>query len=205
MKTKILAAAAIAVLGVAAGTSASAVTVQPDVLSIESNQNRGDGSAPGDIGNSDSFDFGLITGTAGIAGRIVNAIDTYTFETEFDFNVDFVNLLDLSGDDIDNCEGFDGSDCSDGSANNEDGRLAEFSLSDGVTTTSVFFTSSEPAGTSIFSNVAAGSYTLTIEGIRGPAGSAYDIAISAVPVPAGLPLLLSAFGVAGFVMRKKKS
>ena len=205
MKTKILAATAMAVLGVAAGTSASAVTVQPDVLIIESNQNRGDGSAPGDIGNSDSGDFGLITGTAGIAGRIVNAIDTFTFETAFDFNVDFVNLLDTSGVDIDDCEGFDGSDCSDGSANNEEGRLARITLDDGFTTLSQDFTSTLPAGTSIFSNVGAGSYTLRIEGISGSAGSAYDIAISAVPIPAGLPLLLSAFGMAGFVMRKKKS
>ncbi len=202
MKMNILAASAIAISGLAVGTTASATTVQPDQLIIESDENRGNGSATGDI--IGSADFGVLTGTAGIAGRIVNAIDSFTFVSLTRFNVDFVNLLGLDGIDIDACEGFDGSDCSIGSANNEDGRTARFSLNDGVTTTSIDFTSSVPAGTSIFANVAAGSYTFSIEGISGSRGSAYDVAISAVPLPAGLPLLLSAMGLAGFVARRKQ-
>ena len=202
MKMKLFAASAIAISSIAIGTSASAITVTPDMLIIESDENRGNGSAPGDVVGS--ADFGVLTGTAGIAGRIVNATDTFTFTSLSSFNLDFVNLLGLDGVDIDDCEGFDGSNCSAGSAPNEDGRTALFSLDDGSSIISRSFTSSVAAGTSIFANVAAGSYTFTIDGTSGSNGSAYDVAISAVPVPAGLPLLLSALGFAGLVRRKKQ-
>lgn len=201
MKMKILTASAMVLYGVIAATSASAATVQPDILVIESNQNRGNGTATGDVG---ALDLGLITGIAGIAGRVVNGTDTFTFTSSTNFNVDFVNLLGLDGIDIDDCEGFDGSDCSIGSKNNENGRTARFSLFDGTNTIFEDFTSSVAAGTSIFSNIAAGSYTFTIDGLSGSAGSAYDVAISPVPVPAGLPLLLSALGLGGVVSRRKK-
>ena len=204
MKTNFLAASALAVWSVIAGTSAPASTMTPDVLVIESNGNRANGAAPGDIVGIEAL--GDITGlTAGIAGRIVNAVDTFSFTYNTSFNVDFVNLLDTAGVDIDACEGFDGSDCSVGSKNNEPGRTAIFSLDNGVDPVlSVEFTSTISAGTSIFSNVKAGTYTFAIDGTTGRAGSAYDIAISAVPVPAGFPLLLSALGVAGLVKRRKQ-
>lgn len=203
-----LAVSALAMCSVMAATSAAAVTVTPDVLIIESNENRGNGTGvtAGDI--VVGFDFGDISGDiGGIAGRIVNSVDTFMFEYGTTFNVDFVNLLDTSGVDIDMCQGFDGSDCSDGSANNEPGRTARFTLDDGMGNVDfVDFTSTIAAGTSIFFNVAPGSYTLTINGTGGGSnGSAYDIAISAVPVPAGLPLLLSALGIAGLAARRKKS
>lgn len=205
MKMKILAASAMAISSIVAGTSASALPVQPDFLFIESDRNRGNGTAPGDVVGTEAF--GVLTGTYGIAGRIVNSVDTFSFTSLSNFNLDFVNLLGLDGVDIDACEGFDGSDCSVGSANNENGRTARFSLNDGTSTTSVDFTSSVAAGTSIFSNMAAGTYTFTIRGLSGTpsnSGSAYDVAISSVPIPAGLPLLLSALGVAGIAARRKK-
>jgi len=206
MKSKFLAASAIAIVSVCAGTLGSAATVTPDTLFIESNNNRGDGLGTiGDIVGT--YGLGDITGlNAGIAGRIVNANDTFSFVSNTAFNISFVDLADLLGVDIDDCAGFDGSDCSDGSADNEPGRTARFSLHNGaVTTHSADFTSTIAAGTSIFSNVSAGTYTFSIDGRSGPAGSAYDIAISAVPVPAGLPLLLSALGLAGFFARRTRS
>ncbi len=203
-KMKILAASTIAICTIVSGSAALASTVTPDVLIIESNKNRGDGTAPGDVVGTEAF--GDITGlTAGIAGRIVNATDAFTFTYNSNFNIDFVNLLDTAGVDIDACEGFDGSDCSVGSANNENGRTALFSLDNGFDPIlSVEFTSSIAAGTSLFSNVAAGTYTFTIDGKSGRAGSAYDIAISAVPIPAGFPLLITALGLAGIVSRRKR-
>lgn len=203
MEKTLFAASAVAISILCAGMSASAATVTPDVLIIESNKNRGNGTAPGDITGFEPF--GDITGlTAGIAGRIVNAVDRFTFTYNMNFNVSFVNLLNTVGVDIDDCEGFDGSDCSGGSRNNEDGRTALFSLDNGVDPIHLAeFTSSTSAGTKIFSNVAAGSYTFSIDGTTGRAGSAYDIAISAVPVPAGFILLLSALGVTGLVTRRK--
>lgn len=204
MKFNYLAASVVAACSMIAATAGSAATVTPDTLIIESNQNRGDGSSTGDIVTAD---FGDITGlTAGWAGRIVNATDSVTFSTNNAFNVDFVNLTDLLGVDIDNCEGFDGSDCSVGSANNENGRLARFILDDGVNPALMIdFTSSVAAGTNIFSNVAAGNYTFTIDGISGAAGSAYDIAISAVPVPAAGLLLLGGLGGLAALRRRKQA
>ena len=165
-------------------TPSFAATIHPDVLTIESNNNRGDGTALGDVAGSENL--GDLTGmTAGIAGRIVDSVDQFTFSTGTRFNIDFVNLLNLDGTDIDGCEGFDGSDCSEGSANNENGLIAMFTLDEANgLSLSASFTSTVAAGTPIFSNVAGGAYTFTIDGISGEAGSAYDIAISAVPVPA---------------------
>lgn len=199
-----LAASAVAICGAVVGTPVSAATVTPDVLIIESDQNRGNGAAPGDV--VAPADFGNITGlTAGIAGRIASAVDTFTFTYDTSFNLDFVNLLNENGVDIDNCEGFDGSDCSIGSSNNEDGRVAVFSLDNGVDPIlSIEYTSTIAPGTSIFSNVGAGSYTFSIDGTSGRAGSAYDIAISPVPIPAGIPLLLSALGAAALIKRGKR-
>ena len=207
MSFRNFAVSALTVCSVMAATSASAVTVTPDVLIIESDENRGDGV--GTIGDSVvGFDLGNISGQiGGIAGRIVGAVDTFTFQYDTAFNLDFVNLLNLGGlTDIDDCEGFDGSDCSDGSANNEPGRTAVFSLDNGIDPAlTAEFTSTVAAGTSIFFNVAPGTYTFKIDGTAGSAGSAYDVAISAVPVPAGLPLLLSALGIAGLAARRKQS
>lgn len=203
MIVKFLAASSFAIFCIIAGTSATAATVTPDVLIIESNGHRADGAALGDVRGIRAF--GDITGkTAGIAGRIVNGVDRFSFTYNTRFNLDFVNLLDTAGGHIDGCEGFDGSDCSVGSRNNEPGRTAIFSLNNGVDPVlSAEFTSSIAAGTSIFSNVAAGTYTFTVDGITGRAGSAYDVAISAVPVPAGFPLLFSALGLAGLFSRRK--
>lgn len=208
MKFKSLAVTALTICSAMAATSASAVTVTPDVLIIESNENRGNGTGV-TIGDSVAgFGLGNISGQiGGIAGRIVGSVDTFTFQYDTTFNVDFVNLFDTGGVDIDMCQGFDGSDCSSGSANNEPGRTAIFSLDNGVDPVlTAMFTSTVAPGTSIFFDVAPGTYTFTIDGTTGTAGSAYDVAISAVPVPAGLPLLLSALGIAGFAAsRKRKS
>ena len=209
MDKRILLASAIAVMTAGAATTASAATITPDVLIIESNKNRADGAAAGDVSMAE--DLGDLTGLiGGIAGRIVNSTDTFTFSSDNAFNVDFVNLLDLFGVDIDGCEGFDGGDCSVDSANNEVGRLARFTLSGGGSTMSEEFVSTVAKGTSIFSNVGPGSYTLKIKGISTSSnfpnsGSAYDIAISPVPLPAGLPMLLAALGLGGLMARRKKA
>lgn len=209
MKKTMLTAAAVALSGGIAATSAPASTlVTPDTLFLESSGNRADGTAPGDIGSAALGDIsGPTERITGLAGRIVSAKDVYTFTSRSVFDVDFVNLADLSGDDIDECKGFDSSDCSVGSADN-DIIEATFELSGSTGPFSQTFTSPQSPGTSIFSNVAAGSYTFTIDGASGNSrGSAYDIAIttSPVPLPAGLPLLLSALGAAGILARRKRS
>lgn len=208
MKKAIFTASAVAFCGVIAATSASASTlttlVTPDQLFLESSGNRANGAASGDIG---STALGTISGPAeritGIAGRIVSATDVFTFTSRSVFDMHFANLAFPSGTDIDGCAGFDSSDCSKNSL--ENGVIdAIFKLS-GVG--AVTFTSPQTAGTPIFSNVAAGSYTFTIDGKSGGSlGSAYDVAITTtpVPVPAALPLLLSAFGAAGFFARRKR-
>ena len=199
-----LAGAVLAACSTMLATAGSAVTVTPDILIVESNQNRGNGTSEGDIVQTD---FGDISGQiAGWAGRIVDATDSVTFNTTDAFDVDFVDLTYVLGGDIDGCAGFDGSDCSTDSANNEDGRVATFTLTNNdnnLLSLTSQFTSSVDAGTRIFSDVPAGSYTFTITGLSGDAGSAYDIAIAAVPVPAAGFLLLG--GLGGLVAMRRRT
>lgn len=191
---------------------AGAVTV-PDSLFLENDGNRADGGSGGDIG---STAFGTISGTSvrktGIAGRIRNGTDTYTFTSLSSFDIEFSDLaFPGTGVDIDGCAGFDSTDCSSGSDPNAP-KLADFSLTGQST---VSFTSSVAAGTEIFTDIAAGNYTFKIDGSGATqfAGSAYDILITTqpgpqpqpIPVPASLPLLVGALGAFGLMRRRTRA
>jgi len=195
-----------AALALTVGSASAATLTTPDALVLESSKNRADGSATGDIGTTD---LGIISGaasrTTGIAGRIVSASDAFVFTSNAAFSMEFANLAFTSGTDIDGCEGFDPTDCSVGTQPNGSMRAA-FSLDDGTSVFSQSFTSPEPAGTSIFTNVQPGTYTFTIDGDNGTnVGSAYDVLVTTqpVPLPAALWMLMGALGGLGVLRRAR--
>lgn len=201
------------VAGLLTGAAASATTLTTaDALFLESAQNRADGNATGDIGTND---LGTISGptlrTTGIAGRIASASDAFIFTSNAMFSIEFSNLAFSTGPDagtdIDDCEGFDPTDCSDGTATN--GVMsAEFRLADGTSVQSLSFTSPVTAGTPIFANVLPGTYTFTIDGANDTrVGSAYDVLVTtqAIPLPAALPMAAAGLGLLGLVRRRRKS
>ncbi len=57
--------------------------------------------------------------------------------------------------------------------------------------------------TPIFAKLAAGTYTIGIDETNRPVGGSADFRVSAVPLPAGGVLLLSALGGMGFLRRRK--
>lgn len=216
--TKLTTTAAV-LFGLLVGASASAAPVVPDALFLESNANRANGSATGDIATSNLGDIsGGQLRTTGIAGRIHNFADVYEFTSRSLFSLEFSDLafpnLPLfglnAGMDIDGCEGFDDTDCSTGTQLNGT-KTAIFSLDDGMgNVLSTSFTSPEAAGTSIFANIMPGTYTFMIDGgvpNLATEGSAYDVLITAqpVPLPAGLPLAAAALGALGLVRARRKA
>lgn len=195
-----------AALALTVGSANATTLTTPDELVLESSSNRADGGATGDVGTSN---LGIISGptlrTTGIAGRIVSASDAFVFTSRSMFSMEFANLAFTSGTDIDGCEGFDPTDCSDGTRPN--GRMtADFLLDDGTTVLSQSFTSPEPAGTSIFADVQPGTYTFTIDGDNNATvGSAYDVLVTTqpVPLPAALWMLIGALGGLGALRRAR--
>lgn len=202
-------------IGLAVATSASAVTI-PDALFLESNSNRANGGAQGDIAD---VNLGVISGptlrTTGIAGRIENAVDEYIFTSTSLFSMEFSDLAfplgagPNAGLDIDGCEGFDDTDCSTGT-NVNGPKTAVFTLDDGMgNLLSTSFTSPEAPGVSIFSNVMPGTYTFSIDGGQpnlAEGGSAYDVLITAqpIPLPAALPLMAASIGLLGVARTRRK-
>lgn len=190
---KTLSAAATAVVIGAAANAATLTT--PDILFIESAGFRGDGTSS-DIVNGD---LGMIAPgkIAGIAGRIKNQTDSFTFETSVRFSVSFVDLADLLGIDIDPSKGFDPTFVASDSPVS-----ASFSLI-GPDMRSAVFTSPIAPDFTMFGNVAPGKYTLLIDGTIENGSSTYDIAISAVPLPAAGVVLLGGLGLMGALKRRK--
>ena len=183
-------------------------------------------ASPGGIG----FDLDALNGgtfgagdTIGIYGRIVSSVDrfSYTFTSGINFDVDFdFDGYDLAGGGSVGA-GFSGLvDQTAVLSENEDtivnggGKgvrislvntlLPEVLVRDFVTN----WTSLTSADSSIFSNVAAGSWTLVVDGSVGPntrRAALYDIEISAVPLPAGGLLLLGGLGGLAALRRRKKA
>lgn len=210
MMIKLGTAVAVAVL--AAGT-ASASTVGPifgaDRIEVESDNNRP--NAGGDVSNNGALDLGFILPgeRVGVAGRILTAIDSWTFQTTRAWTMSLVNL------DLDDNQGFDSSNILAPAGNyqpNGDTTRARFSL----------FDNSDPnAPTQIGSAVeltatmdglltgldfsgGAGSYLLRINGALSNPGATYDIGITApVPLPASLPLLIGGIGALAALRRRK--
>lgn len=210
MKKMIVSAAVMALL--AAGT-ASASTVAPifgaDRIEVESSKNRPD--AGGDVANNAARDLGLILPgeKVGIAGRIVTAIDNWTFQTTTPWSMFFVNL------DLDDNQGFDSSNitvpANNSFAGNGDTTRANFTLLDNanpgapVEIVSTGFLTANMHGllTGLNFSGGAGSFLLQIDGVQGSPGATYDIGVSAVPIPASLPLLLGGMGALAALRRRK--
>ncbi len=142
--------------------------------------------------------FGEANDTIDLYGRIVNAVDVYSFTSNSAFRIDFI---------------FGGYDLASGGTVSESGFVAEnrdnnsdFSLdilapstgSVGATNLVTDITS----GISFIFGGDAGTYQFALDGTGGAAR--YDIRISAVPLPAGLPLMGAGLALMGFVAWNKK-
>ena len=148
------------------------------------------------------FDVGSLTSVGdsiSIYGRIVNAADFYTFTSATAFNIDFIFgglalenggstttsgfVFDTQGDDSDN--------------------TSDFSLQLGMNAAIVAqFVTEVTGGNSLIFSGGPGTYTFSIDGAGG--GALYDIKISAVPIPAALPLLLGGIGLLALFGRREK-
>ena len=157
--------------------------------------------------------------TIGIYGRIVGATDrfTYTFTATQGFNVSFdFDGYDLQGggsvaagrSGLINQNIVNGGDISSGGKGVQ---ISLFSVALGSTIATRDFitnvTSATASSAAIFWGVDPGKYRLIVDGSVGPMSSTpalYDILVTAVPVPAALPLLASAFGVLGLLGWRRK-
>lgn len=179
-------------------TSASAATTTPDGLLVEGFNIRGAGGTF-DVA---SADLGTIAAQSafGIAGGIQNGKDTFTFTAATSFDVLFVDLADLSGIDIDAAAGFDPD-----FLQGDEPTSALFTL-DGTDFAQNVFSSPTAPDFLMFSDLAAGEYTFTIDGSIARGGSTYDILIrtTAVPLPAAGLMLVGALGALGVMRRKQK-
>ncbi|WP_424969440.1 VPLPA-CTERM sorting domain-containing protein [Dinoroseobacter sp. S76] len=152
-----------------------------------------------------------------IHGRIVSSIDQFTIEFSSAFNLDF----DFDGYDLD-AGGSVAADLSglvdhdvvlagDDPVAVASGKEVTISLMDSMmntVATETFFTnvsSATQSDANIFSNIAAGVYTLSIDGTQGSAtgvAALYDLKVSAVPLPASVLLLMG--GLGGLVAARRK-
>jgi hypothetical protein len=219
---------------IALGAMATVANALPagvlDPTFIESARNRGNADTTADIGSRDITGSPIsLSQSVGIAGRIKDSTDTWTFTALHDFEIWFTDL-DLSAfgtaDPLDDGNrAFDSSQTVPAREANKV-KTATFILEDFLgNTISSQFTSSANGdstfGKSLFGKIALADecnvpdpdpncnrYTLTIDGRPGQpgntsGGSTYDIAIAAVPLPGALPLLLGALGVVGFMKRRQ--
>ncbi|WP_300033816.1 VPLPA-CTERM sorting domain-containing protein [uncultured Roseobacter sp.] len=175
-----------------------------------------DPSTPGfelDDGAGNPFGAG---DTLQIHGRIVSAVDTfsYTFEMSRSFGVFFdldgYQLADSAGGAYETNSGLVGQASRGGDPTpGLDSKGVRFTLTGGGTSVSRTFATDILAGDDpfLFTGLGNTRYTLTIDGSVGPqknAAALYDLTITAVPVPAAGLLLLSAFGGLGVAARRRR-
>ena len=192
-------------LGAAAISASGAMAATFDPIYIESTGNR-----PGSTGDITGVtDIGLIgpSLSVGIAGRIVTAVDTWSFQTNTAWSIGFVDLP------IDDQQFFDSSDITNPVGNfagNGDPTSAIFSIID-ASDNSVLFSNLVLAtdgglGTenALDYTGVAGSFFLKIDGQSGSPGATYDIGLTTVPLPAAGLLLLAGVGGLGALKRRQK-
>ncbi|WP_340108883.1 VPLPA-CTERM sorting domain-containing protein [Pikeienuella sp. HZG-20] len=208
MKIKMLAIAAAGALSIA--SSVAAATTGFTVGVTEGSRAIVDGTTKiGDApqGNG-SYDLGAIGAgdTLGLYGRIVSKVDQYKFQfsaaSGFEVNFDF--------------DGYEvgGVHVAESGLVNESGSKKKgvaFSLEDAngvqVASTGLLLTNITTGNPLLF-GASAGSYFLVVDGSQGPfKGNAalYDLTISAVPLPAALPLLLAGLAGLAFISRRRRS
>ncbi|GJL94698.1 MAG: hypothetical protein DHS20C05_11030 [Hyphococcus sp.] len=132
-----------------------------------------------------------------IYGRIVGAVDTYSFTATSDFIIEFIFDGYSTAGGFVSASGF----VNDGTS----GSTTEFSLTGtNVTTGAIPFSLSTDitGGFALLFAGTAGDYVLSLNGMS--AAALYDLSIQAVPIPGALPLLLSGIAGLGFASRRKK-
>jgi len=144
-----------------------------------------------------SFDVGDVVR---IYGRIVGAVDSYTFEASTHFTIKFI---------------FGGYDLANGNSVGESGfvseRVAEKTATFRLTNTgtgdqqSTVYTTDITGGDPLVFKGGPGTYVFAIDG-RGDQGrpiGLYDLKITAVPLPASAFLMLAALGGVGLASRRR--
>ncbi|WP_257884056.1 VPLPA-CTERM sorting domain-containing protein [Roseobacter insulae] len=203
VKTISIALAAIALSGAAhAATFGWTEGLRPDVVGT----NR---IVPTDANNAPpGFDLGTINGGQSIDlhGRIVDAADIYQFTSKRKFRIDFIfegfdaivngNVKTI------NTSGFVSQ-----PLDADDGAVVNMFLEDagglpGAAAGNSFVTDITSGDSTIFGRTAPGTYTFTIDGLNN-FDALYDIRITAVPLPAGGLLLLTALGGLGIARRRR--
>jgi len=210
LKTTILSVFAAVALGGAASAATVSVTEGDRNQIIGSTIATNNGSGSGDtavfdltgltdLGNGDVLE---------IYGRIIGFNDKYLISSKRDFKVEWIfNGYTTAEDGFVAESGFVATPF--GTTPSADARITMF---DGVTTTNAIdnpfetdITASLGSEIKIFSQkFKAGDYELLVDGLgSGDIDSLYDIRITAVPLPAGGLLLLTALGGLGLARRRR--
>ncbi len=193
-------------IGALALSATSAMSATYDPTFVESSGNRpfseGDITGVRDIGTIDAGE------SVGIAGRIVRAVDTWSFTTVTDWMISFVDLA------IDDQQFFDSSNIEvpEGDfASNDDTTTAIFSIfqegiAEAVYSATITATKGGVGTEDLLSyNGGAGVFTLVIDGQPRSPGATYDIGVSTVPLPAAGWLLFAGVGGLAAMKRRKKA
>jgi len=158
--------------------------------------------SPTDANNAPpGFNLGTLGGGGGtidIYGRIVRNVDVYEFTSNRAFRVDWIfGGFDLEGGGSTAVSGFTSRPF--GSA----GSVSSIWLNGVGANGNNFSTDITGGDSTIYGRQAAGTYTFAIDGLNED-DALYDIRITAVPLPAGGVLLLSALGGLGFAARRRR-
>ncbi|QIE57611.1 VPLPA-CTERM sorting domain-containing protein [Pikeienuella piscinae] len=212
MKLNLLALAAAGVLAISSAASAATTGFTVGVTEGGGNRDLVDGTTliADAASPNGSKDLGTIGAgdVFGLYGRIVSAIDRYKFgftaTSGFEVNFDFDGYYTDGGNTF----------VANSGLVKESGSAQKgviFSLQDAngdeLFSTGTLLTNITSGNAFLF-GAGAGDYFLVVDGSQGPnrnGAALYDLNISAVPVPAALPLLLTGIAGLGFMSRRRKA
>ncbi|WP_299471639.1 hypothetical protein [uncultured Roseibium sp.] len=135
-----------------------------------------------------------------IHGRIVGATDFFSFSANSRFRVEFI-FGDIA---LDNGGTITGGFVQEGGTGNSSNFVLDLS---GASQSMVFSTNITGGNPLIFNGIAGSPYTFSVQ--NGPnnnpsAAATYDIRLTAVPIPAALPLLVGGLGLLGYMGYRRK-